>query len=75
MEQTCTIGVGNNLAAAGGEYNDLHVVDLDMYDLEEGINCKLLEKFYDNNGMNHKGIVQTTARGGYHLFCRHKEGI
>jgi hypothetical protein len=74
-KQKYTVGACNNLAAPCGEYNDLLVVDLDIYDLEEGINCELLEQFYDNNVMNHKGIVQKTPQGGYHLFFRHREGL
>ena len=74
-KQNYTVGVCNNLAAPCGEYNDLLVVDLDVYDLEEGINCEILEKFYDNDVMNHKGIVQKTPSGGYHLFFRYRNGL
>ncbi len=44
MQLNCTVGVCNNLAAPCGKYNYLLVVDLDVYDLEEGINCDIYEK-------------------------------
>ena len=45
-----------------GPLNDLLVVDLDVYKFKNGEKCEILEKFYDNNVMNHKGIVQKTPR-------------
>ena len=51
------------------------VVDLDIYNLEQGITCDFLERFYNNDVMNHKGIIQKTPKGGYHCFFRFREGL
>lgn len=74
-KKTYTVGVCNNLGLPCGTLNDVVVVDIDFYKLEENIKCEFLERFYDNDVMNHKGIVQKTPSGGYHLFFRYRNGI
>ena len=70
-----TVGACNNLGLPCGQLNDVIVVDLDIYNLEKGISCDFLERFYNNDVMNHKGIVQKTPKGGYHCFFRFREGL
>ena len=74
-KQNYSVGVCNNLGAPCGPYNDLIVVDLDTYHLEKGVSCDFLERFYNNDVMNHRGIVQKSPRGGYHCFFRYREGF
>ena len=74
-KQNFKVSAYNNLAAPCGSLNDLLVVDLDIYKLKEGEKCEILETFYNNNVMNHRGIVQKTPQGGYHIFFRHREGL
>ena len=74
-EKNYTVGVCNNLGMPCGSLNDVIVVDLDIYNLEQGITCDFLERFYNNDVMNHKGIVQSTPKGGHHCFFRFREGF
>ncbi len=50
-------------------------MDLDVYKFKNGEKCEILERFYDNNVMNHKGIVPKNPRGGYHIFFRYRERV
>ena len=73
--QNYTVGTCNNLGMPCGSYNDVIVVDIDLYKLQENISCEFLHRFYDKNVMNHRGIVQKTPKGGYHLFYRYRPDL
>jgi hypothetical protein len=73
-KQNFTVGVCNNLAIPCGSLNDVIVIDIDLYKLKD-TRCEFLERFYDNDVMNHKGIVQKTPKGGYHLFFRYRNEL